>query len=194
VCNDDVVWFNNSAKLNGIIDEIKNMDSSRELVCVFCFFENTAKAISDSLTNENIRFVTSGTSSVILLTTKNTGQYGRLNFATFEYQSKNIRFIIAEHYPILSEEQILLDKLEEFAEQKIAVTFHNSFDDPILKIFGSDNIKKMIQTLGLKENESLSHGMITKAIKNAQMKLSEKVKLEQKADSVEKWMELNVPN
>jgi hypothetical protein len=191
------VWFNNEFRLKGIVEEIKNINTNREFAVVFCFFEKTAENLSDLLKKENIEFISSEAgcgNSVRLMTVKNISQFGGIGFLTSENPEKNIRLIAAEHYPVESEEKILLDKLAEITDQKITVSFHNSFDDPILKIFGSDNIKKMAQTLGLKTDECISHGMINKSIKNAQKKLSEKVRIEQKADSPEKWTELNFGN
>jgi preprotein translocase subunit SecA len=49
------------------------------------------------------------------------------------------------------------------------IAFHVSLDDPLLKAFGA-SLVPMLEKLGMKENEPISHAMVTRAIRNAQDK------------------------
>ena len=49
--------------------------------------------------------------------------------------------------------------------------FYISLEDDLMKLFGSDKVKNMIAALGLPEDEPIEHGMLTKAIENAQKKV-----------------------
>ncbi len=49
--------------------------------------------------------------------------------------------------------------------------FFLSLEDDLLRIFGSDNIKGILQRLGLKDGESVYHPMISRAIEKAQSKV-----------------------
>ena len=49
--------------------------------------------------------------------------------------------------------------------------FFLSLEDDLMRIFGSDRIKKIMTTLGMKDDEPIEHRMITKAIANAQEKV-----------------------
>ncbi len=49
--------------------------------------------------------------------------------------------------------------------------FFLSLEDDLMRIFGSDRIKKMMNTLGMEEDEPIEHRMITSAIVKAQKKL-----------------------
>lgn len=49
--------------------------------------------------------------------------------------------------------------------------FFLSLDDDLMRIFGSDRVKKMVETLGLEEDQPIEANMLTKAIENAQKNL-----------------------
>ncbi len=49
--------------------------------------------------------------------------------------------------------------------------FYLALDDDLMRIFGSEKIAKVMDTLGLQEDEPIEHGMISKAIENAQRRV-----------------------
>jgi len=49
--------------------------------------------------------------------------------------------------------------------------FYLSLEDDLMRIFGSDRISRMMETLGMKEGEQIEHRWLTKAIANAQKKV-----------------------
>lgn len=62
------------------------------------------------------------------------------------------------------------DVIHRFAEQlgaQVAITFHLSLEDALLKPF-VDTSLPLLEKLGLKEDEALSHAFITRAIQNCQ--------------------------
>lgn len=50
-------------------------------------------------------------------------------------------------------------------------TFYISLDDDLMRIFGSERLKGMVEKLGLGDDESIESGMVSKAIENAQKKV-----------------------
>ena len=52
-----------------------------------------------------------------------------------------------------------------------ASKFFLSLEDDLMRIFGSDKLDSVLQTLGLEENESIQHPWITKALERAQKKV-----------------------
>ena len=52
-----------------------------------------------------------------------------------------------------------------------ASVFYLSLEDNLMRLFGSDRIAKVMDTLGLKEGEVITHSMITKSIERAQKKI-----------------------
>jgi preprotein translocase subunit SecA len=51
--------------------------------------------------------------------------------------------------------------------------FFVSLEDNLMRLFGSDRIARLMDTLGLKEGEVIQHSMITKSIERAQRKVEE---------------------
>ena len=49
--------------------------------------------------------------------------------------------------------------------------FFLSLEDDLMRIFGSERMDKMLQTLGLKEGEAIVHPWINKALEKAQQKV-----------------------
>jgi preprotein translocase subunit SecA len=51
--------------------------------------------------------------------------------------------------------------------------FYVSFEDQLMRLFATDRVMKMLDTLGLKEGEMIESHMVTKAIENAQKRVEE---------------------
>jgi preprotein translocase subunit SecA len=49
--------------------------------------------------------------------------------------------------------------------------FYLSLEDDLMRIFGSERISRMMETLGMKEGEQIEHRWLSKAIENAQKKV-----------------------
>ena len=52
--------------------------------------------------------------------------------------------------------------------------FYISLEDDLMRLFGSDRIKKVVETLGLEEDQPIEHKMLTNAIENAQKRIEGK--------------------
>ena len=52
-----------------------------------------------------------------------------------------------------------------------ASEFYLCLEDDLMRLFGSDRVKAVMEKLGLPEGEAITHGMITKSIENAQKKV-----------------------
>ncbi len=51
--------------------------------------------------------------------------------------------------------------------------FFVSFEDPLMRMFASDRVMKMLDSLGLKEDEMIEHSMVNNAIEKAQKRVEE---------------------
>ena len=49
--------------------------------------------------------------------------------------------------------------------------FYLSLEDPLMRIFASDNVTRWMQRLGMQEGEAIEHNWVTRAIENAQRKV-----------------------
>ncbi len=52
-----------------------------------------------------------------------------------------------------------------------ASRFYLSLDDDLMKRFANDNVKRLMKTAGFPENEAIQHGMISKSIEQAQIRV-----------------------
>ena|ERR1051326_4754697 len=104
-------------------------------------------------------------------------------------QLENKHVVFAEHYPLPQKEQELFAKLN-LSEIQV----WSALDEPLFKQFGSDKIIGMMKQLGMKEENAIEHSMISKAIQNAQEKISKKVLVDQLCTSQQEWMQRNWAN
>lgn len=95
--------------------------------------------------------------------------------------------VFAEHYPLRKQETALFEKL---ALAEIPVL--SSLDETLFMQFGGERTIQLMKQMGMKEDEQVSHSLITKSIHRAQQKLEEKVRTERLAHSQEEWFALNV--
>ncbi len=100
---------------------------------------------------------------------------------------KDRNIFLLEHYPLASQET----KVMQNWKPKSVVAFV-SMEDPLLQLFGGDNLIALMQKMGMAENEVMEHKMISRSIRNAQEKLDKKVAHEHNADSQEEWFKINV--
>ena len=49
--------------------------------------------------------------------------------------------------------------------------FYLSLEDDLMRLFGSERVARVMDRLGLEDDEAITHSMITKAIENAQKKV-----------------------
>lgn len=94
--------------------------------------------------------------------------------------------VFAEHHPLSTKELELFQKLN-----LETVIVYSSLSEPLFRLFGADRIIRLIQQLGMKENEVIEHAMITRSIRNAQEKIARKVLVELPARSQALWLEKN---
>lgn len=96
-------------------------------------------------------------------------------------------FIFIAHYPLLKKE---VETFEKLRLQNAEVW--SSLDDPLLRRSGGDRIVEMMTKLGMKEEEIISHPLISKSIIKAQQKIEKSVPMEQSARDMDSWFRKNL--
>lgn len=94
--------------------------------------------------------------------------------------------VFGEHHPLKSKEQELFRKLN--LENPVV---YSSLTEPLFKQFGSDKIIDLMKKLGMNEDESIEHTMISRSIANAQEKIEKKISVDLGARSQEGWLKNN---
>jgi hypothetical protein len=101
---------------------------------------------------------------------------------------ENRMLIFGEHYPLRKMEQHLFMQLN--LSEAIVLS---SMDEPFFENFGGIKIIEIMKRLEIKEEEEVSHPMVTKSIQRAQEKMMKSISTDRKATSQQEWFLLNKP-
>jgi hypothetical protein len=162
----DKVWMTGEAKLQALINEWKK---NPDIVFIF-WFDESLRQIESFFTGQSL-------APIVLLTARETN--------TSHLSGKKI--ILVEHYPLSQKENEFFQKLK-LQEAEV----WSALDEPLFKHFGSEKIIQMMKQLGMKEDEAIEHPMISKAIHNAQEKISKKIIIDQASHSQNDWLQKNL--
>lgn len=97
---------------------------------------------------------------------------------------------VAELHPLNS----VFQSAADYLRQAPGVRFLTHLDDPLFEQFGQAKLKELMQRLGMKNDETISHPMVTKAIQKAQQKLESQRARLLEASSAAEWYRLNAKN
>lgn len=107
--------------------------------------------------------------------------------------NQTIELIVAERHPLTTvDDQVLT----EFAEQlpcQFRASYHIALDEPLMAVFAGESVTRMLEALGMDANEKIESRMVSKRIRQAQKRLSEKATGNRSADSMQQWLDLNLP-
>ena len=98
-------------------------------------------------------------------------------------QIEGATVIFIEHHPMKSKEETVFKQLG--LKEVIILT---SLDEPLLVMFGGEKLIKVMQGLGMKEDEIIEHKMVSQSIVNAQEKIEKKVIVEPAGRSQSEWL------
>ena len=113
------------------------------------------------------------------------------SFGNNIYKEMKINILIFGKYPAIAVENKILESLSTHLPQA-RISFCLSLEEPFFKFLGADNIKSMMDTLGMKEDECIEHTMVSKAIKRAFEKIDKDLVVEIKARSEQAWFTKNL--
>ena len=193
----DKIWKTGDEARKGLFMMAMMRLQKQEPALIFTFFEEemqqfisfmdenkiSYRLLDESIGTENIATLIYVTDPVGIQSTgvtswlrKNANRLGKIAF-------------FHSHHPLISAEDQVLSRL--YDSGLVEFIFCLSFDDPMMAPF-SKNIVPLMERLGLDDNESIEHPMVTSSIKNIRKKINEKVKIEKKARSAAEWYALNV--
>ena len=194
---DDKIWFTNDYKISGLINEAQSLAAKNETVVIIAFFSQTLQAFETRLGSSATAYRLlshpydfSAVPAVVNIAKASTLRETSL----VEQLVKNntpVTLLFLEHYPLYATEDTVLKRIEEQTPSMVNVCFYCSLDDEILKFFGTERLKEIIQKLGMKESETISHPLISKAIANAQKKIQQAVQNELPTESQQQWFTYN---
>jgi len=160
----DKVWISEGAKW----DACAKMAQANQDVVFVCWFQKTSEKLAAFMLERAIN------STIMLASDLSEISHGKL-------------LIFAEHYPLSDTEQQLFLKLG-LAEAHVLC----ALDEPLFQQFKGERIVGLMKSMGMESDEIVGHPMVSKAIRNAQKKIAERIKVEIKASSPEEWFEANL--
>jgi hypothetical protein len=195
---DDKVWFNSEIKFKGICAEVLTPQPELHNTLLLAHFPATLARLERYLQAAAIEFrqySTSDDSSLCLIDGRVVTGLAR-SLQTDRPQLGNpflrkLQIIVAEHHPIFARDNHVIEVSERLHCQP-EVCFHIGLDDPLLKSFGGEKLVELMKRLGVDESESISHQLVTSAIRNSQKKIEKKVPRDLQAESIEDWVKYNL--
>lgn len=181
----DKVWKTRQACLKGMMAEALQAITKNEKPVILCWFDDRKKSLVGFLEKYNVPFMAVG-DSFQLSEEKTIFLIDALAPFNSALKNKSIRFIADGHYPLVDIENKAIEKIQGI-ESPAPVLFCQSLDDELFHRFGGEKMVHLLDTLGLKEEESLEHAMITKSIFRAREKLSTSVTLEVRTQNEHDW-------
>ena len=181
----DVIYKNQEAKYRNIVNEIRELNEIGQPILVGTISIDVSEKISKMLTKENIPHDVLNAkqhereAEIIA----QAGQKGRVTIAT-NMAGRGTDIKLGEGVRELGGLHILGTSRHE--SRRIdnqlrgrsgrqgdpgSSRFYLSLEDDLLRIFGSDRLRSIMDKLGMEEDEPIEHSMVTRAIENAQRKV-----------------------
>ncbi len=181
----DVIYKNQEAKYRNIINEIRELNEIGQPILVGTISIDVSEKISKMLVKEGIPHDVLNAkqhereAEIIA----QAGQKGRVTIAT-NMAGRGTDIKLGEGVRELGGLHILGTSRHE--SRRIdnqlrgrsgrqgdpgSSRFYLSLEDDLLRIFGSDRLRSIMDKLGMEEDEPIEHSMVTRAIENAQRKV-----------------------
>jgi len=195
----DKVWIKSEFKFTGMMDYVKTLQTSECSIVLTTFFKDTFDKVLAMLNEKSFSFHEIDTTTyyhaankIHFVSAELLNNTNLLSQIIKHNQNKRMIFVFAEHYPILSKEKILEDKITALLpETGASIMYFSALDEPLFAMFGNQNIVNLMQKMGMKDDEMLEHALITKSIESAQKKVEEKITTENKTDKSTDWFKQN---
>jgi len=163
----DLVWMNEKAKKLGLLQVLKEKPGA--ILCAW--FDETAGIFEQFLKDQQVEIPV----------------YTQRQLHRSIAEGKTVIFL--EHYPLFTKEQEIFASLSGSP-----IIIFSSFEEPLLQQFGGDRIQFLMRAMGGKEEEPVSHKLISLSLHKAQQKLEKKIAYEQGAVSMTEWFRRNLPD
>ena len=181
----DVIYRTKAEKLEAIIQQIKELHKLGQPVLVGTISIETSELLSTRLKKVNIphNVLNAKHHEQEAAIIAEAGQKGKVTIAT-NMAGRGTDIVLGEGVRELGGLFIL--GTERHESRRIdnqlrgrsgrqgdpgCSRFFLSLEDDLMRLFGSDRISKLMETLGLRDGESIEHRMISRAIENAQKRV-----------------------
>ena len=184
---EDFVYKTKREKYNAVIDDIVSLTNKGRPVLVGTTSVETSELLSRMLKRVNIKHnvlnaklhqkeadivAEAGQSGTVTIATNMAGRGTDIKLGPGVIKSGGLAIIGTERHESRRVDRQLRGRSGRQGDPGSS-QFFVSLEDDLMRLFGSERIAKIMDTLGLKEGEVIQHSMITKSIERAQKKVEE---------------------
>jgi hypothetical protein len=195
----DRIWLTTSAKRDGLCRELVERLVHPPPVILLCHFPATLAEVRQDFERRSIphrtadrvvdaRAVSGWAERVVHIALAR--QLHSDPFADDQPGDVSVRLDVAERHPRRECDQAI----ERFARElgkRCRVTYHNSLEDPMLRLFAGDRVRDLLKRLGASESEPIESGLVTRQLRRAQAKFARRKDCGCDADSAADWLAAN---
>ncbi len=181
----DVIYKNEAAKYRAIVQEIKDLHKAGQPVLVGTISIDVSEKIAGMLKKAGIPhevlnakqhereaeiIATAGQSGKVTIATNMAGRGTDIKLGEGVVEVGGLHILGTSRHESRRIDNQLRGRSGRQGDPGSS-RFYLSLEDDLLRIFGSGKISGIMDKLGMEEDEPIEHGMISKAIENAQRKV-----------------------
>ena len=184
---EDRVYKTKRAKYNAVIEEIVKMVEAGRPVLVGTTSVEISELLSRMLTLRKIKHnvlnaklhqreaeivAQAGQTGTVTIATNMAGRGTDIKLSPAVRAAGGLAIIGTERHESRRVDRQLRGRAGRQGDPGSSV-FFVSFEDTVMRLFATDRVVKMLDRLGLKEDEMIEHRMVSKSIENAQRRVEE---------------------
>jgi preprotein translocase subunit SecA len=181
----DLVFKNERGKFNAVIADIKEKRELGRPVLVGTTSIETSERLSDELKRQGIPHqvlnakqhereaaivADAGLPQAVTIATNMAGRGTDIKLGPGVREAGGLHIVGTERHEARRIDNQLRGRAGRQGDPGSS-QFYVSLEDDLMKRFGSERISKMMERLGMEEDVPIEHGVITKSIENAQVKV-----------------------
>lgn len=180
----DLIWVTTKGKSKGLATALDQAVVKQPIaVLLVAHFEDTF-AMLEVIQKEHKSSVPVMVTNATQLNTEIASQFQADDRQT-------LAVIVGERHPLLEEDDRIIKQFAVALNCKCDVQFHLSLEDPIMQPMAGEQVRKMITQLGMRDDDCISSGLVTRRIRRYQQELAKQATGNQPARTAEQWLELN---
>ena len=183
----DRIYKTKREKYNAVIEEIVQLTEAGRPVLVGTTSVEISELLSRMLTMRKIQHnvlnaklhqkeaeivALAGQKSTVTIATNMAGRGTDIKLSPAVREAGGLAIIGTERHESRRVDRQLRGRAGRQGDPGSSV-FFVSFEDTVMRLFATDRVVKMLDRLGLKEDEMIEHNMVSKSIENAQRRVEE---------------------
>ena len=181
----DVIYKNERGKFNAIIQEIKERNAKGQPVLVGTISIEKSEELSKALKKQGIShqvlnakyheqeaeiIAQAGQRGMVTIATNMAGRGTDIVLGEGVKDLGGLHIIGTERHESRRIDNQLRGRAGRQGDEGSS-RFYISLEDDLMRLFGSERVLGLVETLGLEEDQPIEHGMLTRGIENAQKKV-----------------------